>query len=235
MGFGALGSNMRAVGGPIGTAGAGYDDRSGGAGVKGTGRATKYVPLSQFFLDMSGSSTGDGEDGKTLKGKTRKREDPAKTDDDGDPYVPASYKDKDTDNRTTAAQSKLPPRKKKLKGPEQAQESAKSVEREHMALYKKPRTCRWCDQPATKSMIWADGRAFIPTCDAHEAKTRNQIEKKNDDEVAEVIPIAKVEDTMTANVAAYPKPIGGGEVLRRTPQDPRKKKRLDRLMALMKM
>jgi 8-oxo-dGTP pyrophosphatase MutT (NUDIX family)/GNAT superfamily N-acetyltransferase len=50
----------------------------------------------------------------------------------------------------------------------------------------KPQQCKWCKQPATKSMLWAEGMAYIPTCDQHEAKTRDHIEDKENDEVVAV-------------------------------------------------
>jgi 8-oxo-dGTP pyrophosphatase MutT (NUDIX family)/GNAT superfamily N-acetyltransferase len=50
----------------------------------------------------------------------------------------------------------------------------------------KPQQCNWCKQPATKSMLWAEGMGYIPTCDKHEAKTRDHIENTNDDEVVAI-------------------------------------------------
>jgi 8-oxo-dGTP pyrophosphatase MutT (NUDIX family)/GNAT superfamily N-acetyltransferase len=50
----------------------------------------------------------------------------------------------------------------------------------------KPQQCNWCKQPATKSMLWAEGMGYIPTCDKHEAKTRHHIEDINDDEVVAI-------------------------------------------------
>jgi hypothetical protein len=38
-----------------------------------------------------------------------------------------------------------------------------------------PQYCEYCDQVATRSLIWADGRAFIPTCNQHEERGRKQI------------------------------------------------------------
>lgn len=47
----------------------------------------------------------------------------------------------------------------------------------------KPQKCEWCKSPATKSLGWAEGMAYIPTCDEHESKTRDHIENTNSDEV----------------------------------------------------
>jgi hypothetical protein len=49
-----------------------------------------------------------------------------------------------------------------------------------------PQKCKWCDEPGTKSLLWAEGMAYIPTCDKHEQRTRNKIEKGNNDEVVAV-------------------------------------------------
>lgn len=44
----------------------------------------------------------------------------------------------------------------------------------------KAQKCRYCDQAAERSLIWADGRAYIPCCRAHERKARNQVASQND-------------------------------------------------------
>jgi len=44
----------------------------------------------------------------------------------------------------------------------------------------KAQKCKYCDEPAAVSLIWADGRAYIPVCKAHERKARNQIASQND-------------------------------------------------------
>lgn len=45
--------------------------------------------------------------------------------------------------------------------------------------------CKYCTGDATKALIWADGRAYVPVCDAHEAKARAAI-AANDDAVLRV-------------------------------------------------
>jgi 8-oxo-dGTP pyrophosphatase MutT (NUDIX family)/GNAT superfamily N-acetyltransferase len=55
----------------------------------------------------------------------------------------------------------------------------------------KPQQCKWGKHPATKSLLWAEGMAYIPTCDAHEQKTRDHIENHEHDEVVAVHTIRK--------------------------------------------
>lgn len=43
-----------------------------------------------------------------------------------------------------------------------------------------PQKCKFCDEPASMSLIWADGRAYVPVCRAHERKARNVITSQND-------------------------------------------------------
>lgn len=47
-------------------------------------------------------------------------------------------------------------------------------------------TCKFGDEKADRRVIWADGRAYIPTCSEHEAEARRVIEEENDDEVVRV-------------------------------------------------
>ncbi len=49
----------------------------------------------------------------------------------------------------------------------------------------RPHPCKYCDAEATRALIWADGRAFIPICPDHEAKARDTI-AENHDTVCEV-------------------------------------------------
>lgn len=49
----------------------------------------------------------------------------------------------------------------------------------------KAQKCKYCDQPAERSLIWAEGRAYIPVCRAHEQKARNRI-RSNRDSVCDV-------------------------------------------------
>lgn len=49
-----------------------------------------------------------------------------------------------------------------------------------MGTATKAQKCKYCDEPAERSLIWADGRAYIPCCKAHETQARNQIRSQND-------------------------------------------------------
>ncbi len=53
----------------------------------------------------------------------------------------------------------------------------------------KAQKCKWCDNQAVKSFLWAEGAAYIPFCAEHEAKTRQVIEEENHDEVLKTFTI----------------------------------------------
>lgn len=55
----------------------------------------------------------------------------------------------------------------------------------------RPQKCKYCKAPATKSLGWAEGMAYIPVCDDHEAKGRDKIVNGNGDEVCFVHEIRK--------------------------------------------
>lgn len=57
------------------------------------------------------------------------------------------------------------------------------------AALPKTQKCEYCDDRATKRLLWAEGIAYIPTCDAHESDGRHRIEVTNKDEVVGVKPI----------------------------------------------
>lgn len=61
----------------------------------------------------------------------------------------------------------------------------------YLAKQSLPKTqkCNWCKGQATKRMLWAEGMAYIPTCDEHEAKTRHHIEVNQHDEVVSTRPV----------------------------------------------
>jgi 2'-5' RNA ligase len=56
----------------------------------------------------------------------------------------------------------------------------------------KTQKCRYCDQQATKRLMWAEGMAYIAVCDDHEADGREKIEVDNSDEVTDVVAIEDV-------------------------------------------
>lgn len=47
----------------------------------------------------------------------------------------------------------------------------------------KPQKCKECKSPATKSLIWAEGMAYVPVCEKHEQKVRKEL---GEDEVCAV-------------------------------------------------
>lgn len=50
----------------------------------------------------------------------------------------------------------------------------------------KTQKCKYCDKQATKEVIWADYRAYIPVCDNCKDKAIKVITVNNQDEVAEI-------------------------------------------------
>lgn len=44
-----------------------------------------------------------------------------------------------------------------------------------------PQTCEYCDDPATKAHMWAEHKAYIPTCDAHAQRAVAHLESQGDD------------------------------------------------------
>jgi len=45
----------------------------------------------------------------------------------------------------------------------------------HMVKLPKTETCKYCDQPATGRVIWAEGMAYIPVCDEHERRAIDHV------------------------------------------------------------
>lgn len=52
------------------------------------------------------------------------------------------------------------------------------------AKISQPQKCKSCDNPATKGVIWADGRAYVPTCDKHLASWKKKL--------ADVVAVRKI-------------------------------------------
>ena len=50
----------------------------------------------------------------------------------------------------------------------------------------KTQKCKYCKEQATKEVIWADGRAYVPVCDKHEEKAIKVIIVDNHDEVLKI-------------------------------------------------
>ena len=86
----------------------------------------------------------------------------------------------------------------------------------------KTQKCEYCDDQATKRLLWAEGMAYIPTCDAHETSGRRQIEGENKDEVVGVKPIEKASTRKVAHdsgdgMTIYHCPFcGSGQVIARS-------------------
>ncbi|WNM67043.1 portal protein [Gordonia Phage Schomber] len=45
----------------------------------------------------------------------------------------------------------------------------------------KSQKCKYCKDEATKAVIWAEGRAYVPVCDAHVQKAKTSLREKNGD------------------------------------------------------
>jgi hypothetical protein len=70
---------------------------------------------------------------------------------------------------------------------------------EDESVFSKSYTCAFCKERATKAVIFGAFSAFTPTCDAHEAKAREKIEKSIRDEVDGLrdLPLLKSEPSPT--------------------------------------
>lgn len=68
------------------------------------------------------------------------------------------------------------------------------------------RRCSFCSATATTEHVWNDGRSVVPTCSAHPARAKYQIERARNGFVIEVRAIESI--TTTANVSSVPVPIG---------------------------
>jgi len=218
-----LGHSTRAISSPIGTAGAAapYGMASAGAASRAV-PGSKFVPLSVFFLQLAGEDGQDGEgqiQGYVEKDKAKR----AKT--AGDKPLGPMHFDASEKHRTTA-----------LKGPRPKAKPRKDLgeAEQFTGTASKPQKCAFCAHQASKSLIWAEGRAYVPVCDEHEDKGRATIKKNDTVGDGEVVYVRKIdEDTTTANVAAFPRPIGT-PMVRRMPMDGKKRKKwMDRLSRSM--
>lgn len=184
----------------------------------------QFVPLSVFFLQIQGEEGGEDE-GEQVTGLADKKAKPKKG--LGQLTFP--------DNEKAQTRAMKGPRPKpKKKGPLPTTDGGEmGEEREGTTRFtgtaSKPQACRYCKAPAVKSLIWADGRAYVPVCADHESKARDKIVNTNRDEVVYVRKID--EDTTTANVAAYPVPLG--RPLRRVTRKRKGREWIDRLAKSM--
>lgn len=202
-------------------------------------KAPNFLPLSQFFLAISGEGEegeGDGEK-RNIRGYRVKRDGEGEKGDKNAPIGKVHF-DGGERARTRAAKSARPKGKprKPLGGDEEEEfEESRGGTAHFTGTASKPQKCKFCDSAATKSLIWADGRAYIPCCDEHEDKARSKIEDDNDDSVTYVRKIdetfagpvkvgathATIGATGSGNVATAPRPIG--RPIRR--MDPKTRKR----------
>jgi len=181
------GMSTRAVSAPIGT-----------IGMYGpTAPAVKLVPLSVFFLNMQGDEEGEEQD--ALYGKRRPSKDKKKRR-KGDRVPPArpgskaapepGKGGKEGEDETAKKQPPRAPTRPAAGGPEPPK-SESLVE----GKATKSQKCKYCDSPATKSYEWADGRAYIPVCEAHEKTAKNRIEKINKCKITAIRPIPQRQST----------------------------------------
>lgn len=54
------------------------------------------------------------------------------------------------------------------------------VERSQRTHITDPQSCKYCDAPATKGLIWADGRAYIPVCKDHLERAHKRVTAMGD-------------------------------------------------------
>lgn len=54
--------------------------------------------------------------------------------------------------------------------------------------FKGPNKCHYCEDPAVMSILWAEGRAYIPVCKSHKKKAIHQVTVTNKDEVDKIYP-----------------------------------------------
>jgi hypothetical protein len=165
-----------------------------------TSPAVKLVPLSVFFLNMQGDEDGEDENGmygKKRPGKDRKKRKGERVPDEKQrrqaaPEPSSGGKEGADGTRSVKKQPPRAPRRPEAGGPEPPK-SESLIERK--GKISKPQKCKYCDSPATKACIWADGRAYIPVCDGHESAAKRRIEKTNRDKVSAIRPIPQGQST----------------------------------------
>lgn len=64
-----------------------------------------------------------------------------------------------------------------------------------------PQKCKYCKDPATKATIWAEGAAYVPTCDEHQAKAVKQIGGPN--EVNKTVDLPQKDEERDLNDLPY--------------------------------
>lgn len=79
----------------------------------------------------------------------------------------------------------------------------------------KSQKCKYCESPATHRTLWAEGMAYIPTCEPCLPKAKRKIEVDNNDEIVKVMDIPKtatLNDESTLPPAPGESPIPKGHV-----------------------
>jgi len=124
----------------------------------------RFLPLSQFFLQQDKPIDGQ----KVMYG----RQEPAK-----------KKASKDTKKQPASTDDPRGPREEHILwmiegGPKSGP-------------WDKPHKCKYCGSPATRDLIWAEGRAYIPVCDGHRKRGEHRILVKNRDSIAAAKPVVQ--------------------------------------------
>lgn len=63
------------------------------------------------------------------------------------------------------------------------------------AAHRVPRKCKYCDEPCTKGVLWCEGRARVPVCNAHVTTAIKAIGGQSEvDGIQDLVPLQKRED-----------------------------------------
>ena len=78
-----------------------------------------------------------------------------------------------------------------VKGIQDIVDASEAVRKENEKVFAKASkpVCKFCDSPATKSVIRTEGKAFIKTCDKHLQKAKDLVNEAEDDKVVKVVEI----------------------------------------------
>ena len=69
-------------------------------------------------------------------------------------------------------------------GKETALQESRLISEESRAT--RPQKCKRCSKPATKSLVWAEGAAYVPVCDGHEDAVRKELGPHSVDAVLQI-------------------------------------------------
>jgi len=172
-----MGFSTRAVSAPAGVA---LRNRFGKEPVK-------YVPLSQFFTSRQRK---DGEDDDAIYGRRarpRKKKKGAKASEG-----PQGSMQPDTDDET----------RRTKKNPTGAAEAQDGVFLTEPLVEGKICWMKGCSSPATKQIVWADGRATFPVCDACVEAGKKYLKKKNG-KWAEIVAVQSIKEAGSGQPVAH--------------------------------